>query len=360
MDTVINLTADDLPLSPAFIEFLARSLDAAGFSEETWHDQLSEELREGPRTTRKRANIQLQRLALDGTAQAAINSAYGWFRQLATSNLDALRKLHDRYRFIAVIGVPRSGGSYLIAELFAALGYEPSSVPAVIAHDGFPEASPTVFMPRHNGWLRTMLTTGEYVAMLELFFAKRHEARIHVPKKLTKAIYAAGFFRQILSRDSEFVVTARHPLACCISTYEKSGGLPPGGTFTERSTIEHWIRRDLLSAGTSADELATLDYFSAYVRYWERYYTALAMSGLIEKARTTVLCFGAQRMQELAMKWHTRFGSGRIPASFLTRAGLQERHPQWMQRSQEAVERVGNLWRQMGIPFPVAELSECL
>ncbi len=205
-----------------------------------------------------------------------------------------------------------------------------------------------------------MLSTGEYIAMLELFFGKKQASRILVPKKLTKAIYASGFFKQILGRDAEFVVTIRHPVACCISTYEKSGGLPPGGAFAERSTIEHWIRRDLLNVGTSREELATLDYFSAYLRYWEQYYTALGLSGLVRNARTTVIGFGAARMQELAALWHGRLASGRAPANFMTRAGLQDRHPQWMQRSLEAVERVANLWRLMGIPFPVSELNDCL
>ncbi len=360
MGNVFNLTGSDFPPSPLFIDFLARFSHTTGFTEESWHEQLSEELSGAPRKMRERAAAQLQRLALDGTAQAAIESAYGWFRQLATSNLDALRQLHQRYRFIAVIGVPRSGGSYLIAELFAALGYEPASVPAAIAHDGFPEAGPTVFMPRHNGWMRTMLSTGEYIAMLELFFAKRQGTRIEVPKKLTKAIYASGFFRQILGSDAQLIVTVRHPLACCISTYEKSGGLPPEAAFSERSTIEHWMRRDLLRAGTSAEELATLDYFSVYVRYWEHYYTALAMSGLIRNARTTVVGFGTKPMQGLATHWHSRLGSGRAPAKFLTRAGLQDRHPQWIERSHEAIERVASLWRLMDIPFPLAELGECL
>lgn len=360
MGNVINVTGTDFPPSPVFIEFLARFLDTAGFQDESWHDQLSEELSDSPRKTRERAGVQLERLAGDGTARAAIGSAYGWFQQLAISDLDALRKLHERYRFIAVIGVPRSGGSYLIAELFAALGYEPSSVPAAIAHDGFPEAGPTVFMPRHNGWMRTMLTTGEYIAMLELFFAKKGDGRVQVPKKLTKAIYASGFFKQILGSDAELIVTLRHPLACFISTYEKSGGLPPDGAFTQRSTIEHWVRRDLLSVGVSHEKLAALDYFSAYVGYWEHYYTALAMSGLIRNERTTVVAFGAGRMQELAAHWHSRFASKQAPAEFLTRAGLRDRHPQWLQRSLEAVERVASLWRSMGIPFPEAELGECV
>lgn len=360
MENVINITGKDFPPSPVFIDFLARYLDAAGFTEESWHDQLSEELSGGPRRMRERAGAQLERLAVDGTARAAIRSAYGWFQQLATSNLDALQKLHRRFRFIAVIGVPRSGGSYLIAELFSALGYEASSVPGAIAHDGFPEAGPTVFMPRHNGWMRTMLTTAEYIAMLELFFSKRQDATIYVPKKLTKAIYASGFFKQILGGDAEFIVTVRHPLACFISTYEKSGGQPPDGAFLQRSTIEHWVRRDLLSIGIGSEELATLDYFSAYVRYWEHYYTALAMSGLVRNKRTTVVGFGAERMQELAAHWHARLGSGRAPSTFLTRPGLQDRHPQWIQRSLEAIERVAALWRLVGIPFPVAELGQCV
>jgi hypothetical protein len=360
MGNVINITGNDFPPSPVFTDFLARFLDAAGVTEESWHDQLSEELSGGPQKMRERARVQLERLSGNGTARAAIGSAYEWFQQLAVSNLDALRRLHERFRFIAVIGVPRSGGSYLIAELFSALGFEPAAVPAAIAHDGFPEAGPTVFMPRHNGWMRTMLTTGEYIAMLELFFANSRDARVHVPKKLTKAIYASGFFKQILGGDAELVVTIRHPLACFISTYEKSGGLPPGGAFMQRSTIEHWVRRDLLSVGISHDELATLDYFSAYVRYWEHYYTALAMSGLARNQRTRVIAFGARRMQELAVQWHGRFASGRAPARFLIRAGLQDRHPQWVQRSLEAVERVAGLWQSMGLAFPAAELGECL
>jgi hypothetical protein len=39
---------------------------------------------------------------------------------------------------------------------------------------------------------------------------------------------------------------------------------------------------------------------------------------------------------------------------------LQDRHPQWIRRSLEAIERVANLWQVMGIPFPVAALGECL
>ncbi len=113
MNTVLGLTGNDLPLSPVFIDFLARLIDPAGFNEESWHNQLSEELSKGPQTARQRGAVQLQNLAQHSTAQAAVNRAYEWFRELVASNLEVLQKLQARYQFITVIGAPRSGGSYL-------------------------------------------------------------------------------------------------------------------------------------------------------------------------------------------------------------------------------------------------------
>ncbi len=60
-------------------------------------------------------------------------------------------------------------------------------------------------MPNHNGWMRTLLTTGEYLTMVELFFRSSQSGtdRIIVPMKLTKGIYAPSFFKQIVGRSSE-------------------------------------------------------------------------------------------------------------------------------------------------------------
>jgi hypothetical protein len=75
MGNVFNLTENDFPPSAVFIDFLARFLDASGFTEERWHDQLCEQLSGAPRKMRERAGVQLERLALDATARAAIGSA---------------------------------------------------------------------------------------------------------------------------------------------------------------------------------------------------------------------------------------------------------------------------------------------
>ncbi len=120
-----------------------------------------------------------------------------------------------------------------------------------LAHDGFPEASPFQLRAGANTWVLSLHTMAEYLTMVEMFFggAKRVSGKVVVPKKLTKGIYSGGFFHRVLGEAVEHVFTLRHPVTCCISTYEKSGGLPENGLFTVRSNIEEWCRRDHRAVG---------------------------------------------------------------------------------------------------------------
>jgi hypothetical protein len=43
-DDLVNIGTSELPLSPVFIDFVARWLDARGFADERWFDQISETL----------------------------------------------------------------------------------------------------------------------------------------------------------------------------------------------------------------------------------------------------------------------------------------------------------------------------
>lgn len=96
-----------------------------------------------------------------------------------------MKPFHYRYNFICVVGTPRHGGSYVTKQLFRAL-----------------------------------------------------ESMIPVTKKATKAAYQGGFFDRVLGPNAEYIITLRHPIPACISTYEKSGGLPADGRLAVRGNIE--------------------------------------------------------------------------------------------------------------------------
>jgi len=127
---------------------------------------------------------------------------------------------------------------------------------------------------------------------------------------LTKSIYAGGFFHRVLGEGTEQVLTVRHPVASCVSTYEKSGGLPVDGCFSVRSNIEEWCRRDLQHTGCSAEQLKSMDYFDVYLRYWEQYHVSLAMTGLSASRDLRVVAFSKAALQSSAQAYHDHYGSG--------------------------------------------------
>jgi hypothetical protein len=161
-----------------------------------------------------------------------------------------------------------------------------------------------------------------------------------------------------MGRTAEYIVTLRHPIASCISTYEMAGGLPSGGRFRSRSTIERWIKRDNVWMGVAPHELNAMEYFDAYVRWWEQFHIRMAVAGFLATGRCTVVTYGSRQMQELAEQFRARFGGQHQVETFVCNEQLLQRHPGWISRSEEAMERVAAAWNSSGMVFPIAQLSE--
>src|SRR5208282_3651130 len=103
--------------------------------------------------------------------QRVIYRSYELLTALVTGVPEKLKLFQDRYRFLCVVGCPRHGGSYLAKQLFLALGMDPDGVPNVIAHDGFPDASPFDLQEGYNAHTNMTHNMAEYLAMVELFFS---------------------------------------------------------------------------------------------------------------------------------------------------------------------------------------------
>ncbi|HWP95024.1 MAG TPA: hypothetical protein VNL72_04755 [Gammaproteobacteria bacterium] len=360
MGVEIKLTDRELPVSPVFVDFLRHVVDNLPFENANWHDQLSEDLSQEHKEVLARAAENAKRVMASPAGQQAIARAYQLFVALLTGNSDLIQKeIQLRFHFINVIGIPRNGGSYLTMEAYRALGYDPDKVPNVIAHDGFPEAGPFRFGQGINSWTASLQTMAEFLTMVEIFFgrAKPHTGKIIVPKKLLKGTYAGGFFHRILGEAVEHFLTVRHPVACAISTYEKSGGLPADGKFKVRGNIEEWARRDLNYLGLRNEEIFALDYFEAYLRYWEQYHYYVATTGLSANRDIHIVAYGKERMERVARRFHTRFESGHEPQEFRV-FDKRDRHPDWMRRAEPVVRRVADVWDRAGLRFPFDEVME--
>lgn len=361
MGVEFKLTDRELPVSPVFVSFLEQALAQRPRAREIWPDQRSEDLSRVDSAAHERATAAAAALMSHRSGREHLARAYGLLVALLAGEPAPLEALQARFHFICVTGIARTGGSYLTAEIYRSIGIEPERVPPALAHDGFPEAGPFRLQDGINSWVVTLKTTAEYLTMVEVFFAGRapHEGRVVVPKKLTNFVHAGAFFRRVLGESMEQVLTLRHPVAACVSTYEKSGGLPADGRFTVRSNIEEWCRRDLEDTGCRAGRLAEMDYFEAYLRYWEQYHLALAMAGPAAAARLRMAAYGRDTLRALAREYHVRYGSGLEPREFEVSDAARRRHPEWVERAQPAIDRVAAAWKVLGLEFPLAEISAC-
>ena len=360
MGVEIRLTDNEVPVSAPFIEFLHQHLTGQA-GETTWHDQLSEVLVPADREELHRAaQAVAESVMRDPAGQKAIFRSYELLTAILTGAPDKLRFAHERYRFICVVGCPRHGGSYLTKQLYRAVGIDPDTVPNAIAHDGFPNAAPFEFSERNNSLTTMSQNMAEYLAMVEVFYANSRlfDNLVVVPKKATKAAYHGAFFTAMLGPATEYVVTLRHPVAACISTYEKSTGLPQDGRFQVRGNIEEWMRRDNVFTGEDAEGVFRRDYFDVYLRYWEQYHLELVLSGLGASRNWTVVAYGRERLMELARHFFARFRARTDPEEFKV-FGYRGRHPEWERKAEPVIRRVADLWGDLGRRFPVDEIMEC-
>lgn len=361
MGIEFKLSDRELPASPAFVRFLDARLEGNEPGSEPWPDQMSEELvRESPEQHGLVAEA-VDRVMRSAAGRERIARSYTLLIALLTGDTDSLAVFHSRFHFISIVGIPRTGGSYLTAELYRSIGLDPHRVAGALAHDSFPEVGPFELARGFNSWVATLKMTAEYLTMVELFFADRprHFGKVVVPKKLTQAIYAAGLFRRVLGPESEYVLTVRHPVSACVSTYEKSGGLPGNGLARARSNIERWCRRDLEHAGWEASRIETMSYFEAYLRYWELYYLSVANAGLTRPADLQVIPYGSARMKMLAQSYHDRYESRACAADFQASDRARRQHPDWVEKARPAVERVRSAWTAAGLAFPADEIDRC-
>ena len=360
MGLEFKLTDRELPVSPVFVDFLARAVSRQPFDPQIWAEQRSETL--APKAVDPNRAADAAAIVMDSAfGRETLARAYTLLFALLTGDLEPLHELQSRFHFVTVIGIPRAGGSYLTAELYRALGMAPERVPDGIAHDSFPEAGPFCLQPEVNSWVMSLKTMAEYLAMVEIFFGDqpRHFGKIVVPKKLTKGAYAGGFFGRVFGETTEHVLTVRHPIASCISTYEKSGGLPLDGRFTVRSNIEEWCRRDLQHTGCSAEQVKRMDYFDAYLRYWEQYHLRLAMSGMSVCRNLRIVAFGDANLQSIAQAYHDRYNSGLQASAFYISDKARRLHPEWIDRAKLAIDRIEAAWKLVGMRYPTDEISWC-
>jgi hypothetical protein len=361
MGLTLSLDDTELPASPAFIDFLHTFLTDAKPTVARWYAQDEEELLVGRDAF---AGIQEKGRAVmsrpDGVERVV--QSYRYFKEMLIGRPATLERL-KHFSFFFVIGIPRSGGTYLTKQLFRAAQLDYTRVQTALAHDGFPNLALLSFEEKTNLHTNSILQLAEYLTMVEMYFTRygklAYKSAVVVPKKFTKAVYNFPLIKEIFGTDSYYLITLRHPLAMIRSTLEKSGGLPEGGRFAVRSAIEQWALQDWRRWGTTDQELGRMTYFDVMLEYWKRYHYQMALSGLPRMPTARIITYGRERMTQAAQTLFDELGVTLVPEEFKI-AEPAAFDPQHAAQADLALEQVARFWRDLGLPFPQADLAEQL
>jgi len=147
MGLEFKLTDRELPASPAFIHFLARKLGRGRPAQsEGWVDQRSERLLAlAEEDSQAEAAAAADAVMAEPAGRERVARAYGLLCAFIIGDTAHLTDLRSRFHFVNVIGIPRTGGTYLTAEIYRALATIKEIEDALIVSLDLPGG--TFFMP---------------------------------------------------------------------------------------------------------------------------------------------------------------------------------------------------------------------
>lgn len=358
MGLTLTLTDAEIPASPAFIEFLYASLTGETYHTGEWYAQEKEGL---ARDRNRFNNIEdkAKYVLAHKEGKALVIRSYRYFKEMLTGRPNTLRDL-AHFRFYFIIGIPRTGGTYLTKQLFRACQIDYTAVQNALAHDGFPHIAPLSFSNKGNIHTTGLLQLAEYLTMVQLYFGKSskltYKNSIVVPKKFTKAIYNFPLIQELFGTNATYLITLRHPLAMTQSIIDKSGGMPEGKKFSVRSTIERWALEDWQHWGETEAKVRQRPYVDVMLEYWKRFHFHLALAGIPRMPSSLIIPFGKEPMEDAASGLFKTFKVGLEPEAFKI-----SKPPKFTKseqaKAETAIRDVASFWESLGAPFPTDALS---
>lgn len=356
MKPVVSFNTKDLPFSGVFVDFMHALIAGAPEGGQDWHDQRTETLSDFSVPTEERVR-RLTAVLDDPEGRRIARRSRVVFHELAVNRLAETRRILDGLRFVFVVGIPRTGGTYLVKQLFRGAGDDYRRVGHGLAHDAFPDFAPATLDGGWRGPAGNLVQLAEYLVMADIHFRRGRKGRFLAPKKFTKLVHDFTAARALLGREADFVVTLRHPLDMAQSVLEKSGGMPEGGRFAVRSVIERWALEAYVAEGVPAAEVGSMDYLDVMLGYWRRFHTVTAASGLLSAPSLRLVPFGAAAMEGAARDILAANGLDAAPEPFAASPAADFGAAR-AAAATRVVEDTAALWRHFGAELPVAAIMD--
>ncbi len=267
------------------------------------------------------------------------------YNNILLGNQSAIQQLLIDVQHVLIVGIPRTGGSYLTKELIKATGLSDHKlVNEFLAHDGYPDITP-IWYNNTSFIHKSIMSLAEWLIISKFWYKAHTEANSSgkwiIPKKFHKMGYMAGSIKQWLGDNSIVIITRRHPVPTCISTIEKCGGwkrldnnyFPP---LNQQSAIERWITRDLFTLGYDSEQLKEMPYFEAFLKSYNLYHQTLVSSGInmrYNNIKTVSVTYSKENMERIANEFRTLCETDINNVEPFLDVEWRGKHPSWEQLS---------------------------
>ncbi|MBL0319075.1 MAG: hypothetical protein IPP74_07280 [Alphaproteobacteria bacterium] len=357
MGLTLTLTDHEIPASPAFIEFLHATLTGTDYHAGEWYAQEEEGLATNDGRfgdIQEKAKFVLS----NEVGKKLVVRSYRFFKEMLTGRPETIKSI-SRFRFIFIVGIPRTGGTYLTKQLFRAAQIDYKKVQNALAHDGFPHLATLEFKNKANVHTHGLLQLAEYLTMVEMYYTKygklAYKGGIVVPKKFTKVVYNYPLIQELCEANSEYIITLRHPLGMIGSVLEKSGGMPENKKFIIRSAIERWAYDDWIHWGEDEKVVQDMEYIDVLLGYWKRFHFKMALEGIPRHAGVMLVPFGKEPMEHAVKTLFQNFNLDLEPEPFKV-GEIHSFDNAIKAKAERVVNDVTHFWDSLGLTFPAEEL----
>jgi hypothetical protein len=248
-----------LPTGEPFVHYLHHKFCGSELPTTDWWDQTNENLTDERLTDTQQKYDEL----LQSPGRVPLRRALTVTAAMMAGNDQPMRGLIAEKEHIFIVGAPRTGGTYLLKECLRAVGKEYKGQYGAVYHDAFPPVTSYREEPEPCRQMRAIYGFAQYFVMASL------EDGEVIPKKLHTLTAESRFANKYLRN---VYITSRHPADACMSMLARGGGMPLDRRMPrDRTNIERQVWSLLVYHGISPDEIRQMDYWDAYLSYWNLY-----------------------------------------------------------------------------------------
>lgn len=313
MSVSFSLSDSSFPASGAFIDFLLCFVEGRQFSDVGWEDQVTEGFSGGDRSIDKCASRNARALLALPRGRELIAYFYKVVHALLSSDFSFLRREFAGYKFSYVVGVPRSGGTFLLRRLLlhhnSCAAYPVSLLPALAIHDGTPDVSLPGALPVLSSLNRNVVQLAELFVALKLLYPRK----CTVVKKMSRYAFAGPLLSSVFPSPRLLYVTIRHPCNVALSTLDKCGAgarfRSGSSQFAVRCAIDEQVLQSVCSFyGFSSPGVFSMSYVKCFALYWRLFY--LSLLGSFGTEHVILLRYGDEISSLPALEgWSSPVGS---------------------------------------------------